>query len=89
MQVLRASRAEGLIESIGEQGLLDAFEFYCAKCATRIWRIDVQLADIVADLPVAYEKFYTAPEAARRCPACGTVHPGRDYAAWHAMRAKA
>lgn len=77
-----------VVELNRPKGQLDGFEFYCAKCANRIWRIEVQLADIVTDLPVAYEKFYTTPEAERRCPACGTVHPGRDYAAWHAMRAK-
>ena len=70
-------------------GTLDGFEFYCANCANRIWRLELQLADIVADLPVAYEKFYGADQAARRCAACGTVHPGRDYRAWHAMRARA
>jgi len=30
-----------------------------------------------------------AIEAARRCGKCGTIHPGRDAKAWHAMRSGA
>ena len=64
----------------------DGFEWYCAACATRVWRSEVQLASIVSDLPKVYAQFYEATEAERRCPSCGTVHPGRDWATWHAMR---
>ncbi len=32
---------------------------------------------IVADLPPVYRAFY-ADEAARTCPHCGTVHPGKE-----------
>jgi 3-hydroxyanthranilate 3,4-dioxygenase len=51
-----------------------------------VHRIDVQLTSIVDDLPKAYNRFYESPDAARRCAKCGTVHPGRDAKAWHAMR---
>ena len=71
-----------VIERTRAPGTLDGFEWYCARCGNRVHRIDVQLADIVADLPRAYEAFYSAPESARRCVRCGTVHPGRDSAAW-------
>jgi len=75
-----------VIERQRPQGLTDGFEWYCARCASLVHRIEVQLASIVDDLPKAYARFYDAPEGARRCPACGTLHPGRDAAAWHAMR---
>ena len=67
-------------------GVLDAFEWYCGKCATLVHRAEVQLQSIVEDLPKAYNAFYGLDEVARRCPACGTVHPGRDWHTWHAMR---
>ena len=35
------------------------------------------LQSIVRDLPPLYEAFY-ADEAARTCPDCGSVHPGRE-----------
>jgi len=75
-----------VIERQRAQGLLDGFEWYCAKCGGLVHRIDVQLASIVDDLPKAYARFYESSEATRRCAGCGTVHPGRDAAAWHAMR---
>jgi 3-hydroxyanthranilate 3,4-dioxygenase len=75
-----------VVERSRPQGTIDAFEFFCARCATRIFRTEIQLADITKDLPIAFEKFYVADDAARRCPSCGTIHPGRDTAAWHAMR---
>jgi 3-hydroxyanthranilate 3,4-dioxygenase len=50
-------------------------------------RIEVQLGDIVADLPATYARFYASGEAERRCTQCGAVHPGRDHQAWHATLA--
>ena len=71
-----------VIERTRARGVVDGFEWYCAHCGQRVHRIDVQLTDIVADLPKAYESFYASPESARRCGRCGAVHPGRDSAAW-------
>ena len=45
----------------------DAFEWYCPKCWTRIHRIEVNVQDIVKDLPPLFEAFYAGD---RRCPAC-------------------
>jgi 3-hydroxyanthranilate 3,4-dioxygenase len=73
-----------VIERTRPQGAIDGFEWYCASCGHLVHRIDVQLASIVDDLPVAYRRFYDSSEAARTCAKCGTVHPGRDAAAWHA-----
>jgi 3-hydroxyanthranilate 3,4-dioxygenase len=71
-----------VIERTRAPGVIDGFEWYCARCGERIHRIDVQLTDIVADLPRAYEAFYASAESARRCSRCGAVHPGRDSASW-------
>ena len=68
------------------KGLIDGFEWCCASCGGLVHRIDVQLASIVDDLPKAYQRFYDSTEDVRRCGGCGTVHPGRDAAAWHRMR---
>mgnify|MGYP000879452391 CR=1 FL=1 len=56
-----------VIERSRPHGRIDGFEWYCARCAGLVHRIDVQLASIVDDLPVAYERFYASPESARRC----------------------
>lgn len=75
-----------VIERTRPKGHIDGFEWYCAKCAHQVHRIDVQLASIVDDLPVAYERFYASSDAARTCGSCGMVHAGRDWQAWHRTR---
>ena len=77
-----------VIERQRAPGVLDGFQWNCAHCGHMVQRIDVQLASIVADLPPLYERFYASDEAARRCSACGEVHPGRDWRAWHAALAR-
>jgi 3-hydroxyanthranilate 3,4-dioxygenase len=77
-----------VVERQRPAGLTDAFEWRCAACGTVVQRIEVQLHDIVADLPATYQRFYQSNESARTCPACGLVHPGREHAAWHAQLAQ-
>jgi 3-hydroxyanthranilate 3,4-dioxygenase len=74
-----------VIERRRPAGLVDAFQWHCARCGTLVQRLEVQLADIVADLPATYRRFYDSQAGARTCPACGLVHPGREHAAWHAQ----
>lgn len=76
-----------VIERQRPAGLVDAFQWHCARCGTLVTRAELQLTDIVADLPAAYQRFYASGEADRTCPKCGTVHPGREHKAWHAMLA--
>ena len=76
-----------VIERQRPPGLVDAFQWHCASCGGLVQRIEVQLADIVADLPATYARYYASSEAERSCAQCGTVHPGRDHAAWHAALA--
>jgi 3-hydroxyanthranilate 3,4-dioxygenase len=77
-----------VIELPRPAGVLDAFEWYCAKCGALVHRTEVQLQSIVEDLPVVYDRFYASDAALRTCPRCGEVHPGRDWQAWHATRAR-
>jgi len=72
-----------LIELTRPQGHHDALQWYCGKCATQVWRAEKQLESLVDDLPAIYQIFYALSDEERRCPNCGTVHPGKDYAAWH------
>ncbi|HMO45193.1 MAG TPA: 3-hydroxyanthranilate 3,4-dioxygenase [Rubrivivax sp.] len=76
-----------VIERQRPQGLSDAFQWHCAHCGGLVRRIELQLADIVADLPATYQRFYESKEDERRCTQCGKVHPGRDHQAWHAALA--
>lgn len=55
---------------------LDAFEWYCFECQALVKRVEVSLTSIVRDLPPIYAAFY-ADEKARKCPECGTIHPGK------------
>jgi 3-hydroxyanthranilate 3,4-dioxygenase len=54
----------------------DAFEWYCFECQTLVHRAEVKIKHIVKDLPPIYEAFY-GNEAARKCPNCGAIHPGK------------
>ena len=73
-----------VIERQRPVGLLDAFCWHCARCGAQVARRELQLANIVTDLPRTYDSFYASSEAQRRCASCGEVHPGRAWADWHA-----
>jgi 3-hydroxyanthranilate 3,4-dioxygenase len=64
-----------VVERRRPPGLIDAFEWYCPRCDARVHRVELQLANIVTDLPPLFAAFY-ASEASRTCPACGALHPG-------------
>ena len=68
-----------MIEYRRPPGVRDAFEWYCLACHTLVHRVEVQLQSIVRDLPPLFAAFYE-DAALRRCPACGTVHPGKASA---------
>ncbi|WP_198971113.1 3-hydroxyanthranilate 3,4-dioxygenase [Xylophilus sp. ASV27] len=72
-----------VIEHVRAHGEQDAFQWNCACCANLIKRSEVVLQSIVNDLPPVYERFYATSDQERTCTNCGTVHPGRDYKAWH------
>lgn len=66
-----------VVEPQRSEGLLDAFEWYCFNCGHIVHRAEIDLVSIVHDLPPVYENFYSHLDV-RKCPNCGTVHPGRE-----------
>jgi 3-hydroxyanthranilate 3,4-dioxygenase len=66
-----------VIEPKRAAGQLDAIEWYCFECSALVHRAEMQLTSIVDDLPPVYEKFYASQEL-RKCPECGTIHPGKE-----------
>ncbi|MDX2971553.1 3-hydroxyanthranilate 3,4-dioxygenase [Kribbella solani] len=65
-----------VIERVREQGTLEKFRWYCANCNAIVHEVELQVNDIVADLPPVFKAFYES-EDARTCPRCGTLHPGK------------
>jgi 3-hydroxyanthranilate 3,4-dioxygenase len=65
-----------VVEKIRPPQVKDGFEWYCPKCSTRVHRVEVNVQDIVKDLPPLFDAFYASTQA-RTCPRCGHVHPGK------------
>ncbi|MFG3439228.1 3-hydroxyanthranilate 3,4-dioxygenase [Nonomuraea sp. NPDC047897] len=65
-----------VIERIREEGTLEKFQWYCPDCANLVHEVELQVRDIVADLPPVFEAFYRS-EDGRTCDRCGTLHPGK------------
>ncbi|AHH20975.1 putative 3-hydroxyanthranilate 3,4-dioxygenase [Nocardia nova SH22a] len=65
-----------VIERVRAEGTLEKFQWYCPNCSGLVHEVQLQVRDIVADLPPVFTAFY-ADEQARTCPACGTLHPGK------------
>ena len=65
-----------VIERTRPEGVKDGFEWYCLDCRELVHRVEVQLKNIVKDLPPLFEAFYASQDA-RTCKACGAVHPGK------------
>ena len=65
-----------VMERVREPGTLEKFRWYCANCNGIVHEVELQVRDIVADLPPVFNAFYES-EDARTCPHCGTVHPGK------------
>jgi 3-hydroxyanthranilate 3,4-dioxygenase len=72
-----------VIERARPVGTSDGFEWFCSECGALVHRLECQLVSIVDDLPRLFSQFYDRDETYRKCPHCGAVHPGRDWAAWH------
>ena len=62
-----------VVEKVRPQGVDDGFEWYCPKCWTLVNRVEVNVKNIVKDLPPLFDAFYSS---SRTCPACSHVHPG-------------
>jgi len=65
-----------VIERIREVGTTEHFQWYCLECSALVHEAEIQLHDIVADLPPVFNAFY-ADVQARTCRDCGALHPGK------------
>ena len=69
-------RTEGsvglVIEKVRKGNEVDAFLWFCEKCDAQLYREELELTDIVAQLPPLMQRFYNDEEK-RTCPTCGTV----------------
>ena len=66
-----------VVEGNRAPGLEDGFEWFCFGCGERVHRVQLEIHDIVKDLPPLFQAFYDN-ESARTCRACGLRHPGRE-----------
>ncbi|HEX5740186.1 MAG TPA: 3-hydroxyanthranilate 3,4-dioxygenase [Pilimelia sp.] len=65
-----------VVERVRPEGVREKFQWYCPACHALVHEVELQVRDIVADLPPVFSAFY-ADEAARTCGACGALHPGK------------
>jgi 3-hydroxyanthranilate 3,4-dioxygenase len=65
-----------VIERVREEGTLEKFQWYCLECSGLVHEVELQVRDIVADLPPVFTRFYE-DETARTCEHCGALHPGK------------
>ncbi|MFD1934606.1 3-hydroxyanthranilate 3,4-dioxygenase [Nonomuraea mangrovi] len=65
-----------VIERIRPEGTLEKFRWYCQQCDAMVHEVELQVRDIVKDLPPVFEAFYS-DEKARTCDSCGALHPGK------------
>lgn len=65
-----------VIERVREEGTLEKFQWYCENCDALVHEVELQVRDIVTDLPPVFNAFYE-DEKARVCRQCGTLHPGK------------
>lgn len=65
-----------VIERIRPEGTLEKFQWYCLECSHLVYEVELQVRDIVEDLPPVFAAFY-ADESLRKCPSCGALHPGK------------
>ena len=71
-----------VVEAPRQPGMKEGFEWYCFECEGRVHRAEVALDDpegIVSQLPKIFDAYHE-DMAARTCPGCGTVHPGKGQA---------
>ncbi len=74
-----------VVESPRHSRMKDGFEWFCMDCGSLVHRVELELRDIVKDLPPLYDAFY-ANETLRACPKCGALHPGKTPpAGWAAI----
>jgi 3-hydroxyanthranilate 3,4-dioxygenase len=66
-----------VVEGARGPGVKDGFEWFCFACGALVHRVEIDVANIVDDLPPLFAAFYR-DEGARTCRRCGAMHPGRE-----------
>ena len=66
-----------VVEGTRREADIDGFEWFCFSCGEKVHRVELQVRDIVKDLPPLFTAFY-ADETKRTCKSCGVVHPGKE-----------
>ena len=65
-----------VVEKVRPRDIDDGFEWYCTGCHALLCRVEVNVQNIVADLPPLFDGFYSSREK-RTCARCGQVHAGK------------
>jgi 3-hydroxyanthranilate 3,4-dioxygenase len=65
-----------VVEGTRIPGIKDGFEWFCFECGSLVHRVEIEVRNIVKDLPPLFEAFYTNAEK-RTCPHCRALHPGK------------
>jgi len=68
-----------VVEKVRLRGVDDGFEWYCGNCHALLYRVEINVQNIVADLPPLFEAFYSSAQK-RTCRSCGRLHPGKPSA---------
>ena len=63
-----------VVEKVRPAGVKDGFEWSCPRCSALVHRVEVNVKNIVTDLPPLFDAFYAS---ARKCAQCGHIHPGK------------
>jgi 3-hydroxyanthranilate 3,4-dioxygenase len=66
-----------VVEGARHSGMKDGFEWFGFDCGQLVHRVEIELKNIVEDLPPLFDAFYE-DETHKRCPYCGTIHPGKE-----------
>ena len=66
-----------VIERIREEGTLERFQWYCPNCSALVHDVELQVRDLVEDLPPMLGRV-PRDDAARACSHCGALRPGKE-----------
>jgi 3-hydroxyanthranilate 3,4-dioxygenase len=61
-----------VLEHKRQPGELDAFQWYCEECGHKLYEEQLEVTDIVKQLPAVFDRFYNNIEN-RTCDHCGAV----------------
>lgn len=65
-----------VIERVRHEGTLERFQWYCQDCDALVHEVELQVRSLVDDMPPVFESFHN-DTAARTCPKCSALHPGK------------